>query len=196
MHASDGRGRPRKQAIDDAVLRATRELVEERGYEAFGMREVAERAGTSLGALYRRWPGKHHLVVAALRAATRGIDVEPTDDPEADLLEGLVLLAQSLNSGARPLLAHLLAHPDTELSRAIREAKIDPFGAAHRQRLRRVIGSPPDFEERAALAPALIILTAMTTGRPPDRDEIRNRIMPLHNPTGHNGPARSGAEQR
>jgi hypothetical protein len=122
-----------------------------------------------------------------------------TDDPEGDLLEGLVLLAQSLNSGARPLLAHLLAHllaePDTELSRAIREAKIDPFGAAHRQRLRRVIGSPPDLEERAALAPALIILTTMTTGRPPDRDEIRNRIMPLQNPTDPDGLSRSCAEQ-
>ena len=110
---------------------------------------------------------------------------------------GAVLLAQSLNGGARPLLARLLAKPGTELSRAIREAKIDPFGAAHRQRLRRVIGSPPDFEERAALAPALIILTAMTTGRPPDRDEIRGRIMPLHNPAARNGgPARSGAEPR
>jgi AcrR family transcriptional regulator len=137
------------------------------------VREVAERAGTSLRALYRRCPGKHDLVVAALRAATHGIDVEPTDDPEADLLEGLVLLAQSLNGGARPLLAHLLAKPDTELSRAIREAKIDPFGAAHRQRLRRVIGSPPDFEERAALGPALIIVTTMTTGHPPDRDEMQ-----------------------
>ena len=95
---------------------------------------------------------------------------------------GAVLLAQSLNSGARPLLAHLLAEPGTELSRAIREAKIEPFGAAHRQRLRRVIGSPPDFEGRAALAPALIILTTMTAGHPPDRDEIRDRIMPLQTP--------------
>ncbi|WP_329213109.1 TetR/AcrR family transcriptional regulator [Streptomyces sp. NBC_01485] len=182
MATGDGRGRPRKRDIDDAVLRVTRELVDERGYEAFGMREVAERAGTSLGALYRRWPGKHDLVVAALRAAARSIDVTPTDDPEADLLKGLVLLAQSLNGGARPLLAHLLAKPDSELSHAIREAKIDPFGAAHRQRLRRVIGSPPDFEERAALAPALIILTTMTTGHPPGQDEIRDRIMPLQRP--------------
>jgi AcrR family transcriptional regulator len=181
----DGRGRPRKPEIDGAVLRATRELVDERGYEAFGVREVAERAGTSLSALYRRWPGKHDLVVAALRAASHGIDVVPTDDAEADLLEGLVLLARSLNGGARALLAHLLAKPDSALSRAIREAKIDPFSAAHRERLRRVIGTPPDFEERAALAPALIILTTMTTGQPPDRDEIRDRIMPLQRPASH-----------
>jgi hypothetical protein len=57
------------------------------------------------------------------------------------------------------------------------------FGAAHRQRLHRVIGSSPDFEKHAALAPAPIILTTMTTGRPPGRDEIRNRIMPLQNPS-------------
>jgi AcrR family transcriptional regulator len=182
MGTGDGRGRPRKQAIDATALRVTRELLDERGYEALGMREVAERAGTSLSALYRRWPSKHDLVVAALSVAGRGLDVEPTEDAEADLLEGLVLLAQSLNGGARPLLAHLLAKPDSELSRAIREAKIDPFGIAHRERLRRVIGSPPDFEERAALGPALIILATMTNGQPPGRDEIRDRFMPLHAP--------------
>ncbi|MYV56656.1 TetR family transcriptional regulator [Streptomyces sp. SID3212] len=147
------------------------------------MSEVAERADTSLGALYRRWPGKRDLVVAALRAAaTRGIDVVPTDDPEADLLEGMVLLAQSLNGGARP--------PAGPPPGRIRDRTLtgDPrsqdrtFRAAHRQRLRRLIGSPPDFEERAALGPALIILITMTTGHPPDRAGINARIMPLHGP--------------
>lgn len=143
------------------------------------MRDVADRAGTSLGALYRRWPGKRQLVVASLRATARSIDVVPGDDPDADLLQGLVLLARSLEGGARPLLAHLLAEPESELSQAIIEAKITPFTAAHQQRLRRVIGSPPDFEDRAAVGPALIILQTMTTGRPPQEDEIRDRIVPL-----------------
>jgi AcrR family transcriptional regulator len=173
------RGRPRTPAIDEAVLTATRDLVDERGYDAFAMRDVAERAGTSLGALYRRWPGKRELVVAALRASTHSIDVTPSEDPDADLLQGLVLLAQSLDAGARPLLAHLLANPTSELSRAVLEAKITPFATAHQQRLRRVIGSPPDFETRAAAGPALIILQTMTTGHPPQEDEIRDRIMPL-----------------
>ena len=179
MTSAVGRGRPRRESIDESALLATRSLVDERGYEGFGMRDVAERSGASLGALYRRWTSKRELVVTALRAAGHQIDVVPSNDPEADLLRGLVELANSLNSGARPLLAHLLAEPHSELSRAILEAKIDPFAVAHRDRLRRVIGSPPDFEERAAAGPALIILQVMTTGEPPGEDEIRNRIVPL-----------------
>jgi AcrR family transcriptional regulator len=179
MTSAVGRGRPRRESIDESALLATRSLVDERGYEGFGMRDVADRSGASLGALYRRWTSKRELVVTALRAAGHQVDVVPSNDPEADLLRGLVGLANSLNSGARPLLAHLLAEPHSELSRAILEAKIDPFAVAHRDRLRRVIGSPPDFEERAAAGPALIILQVMTTGEPPGEDEIRNRIVPL-----------------
>jgi AcrR family transcriptional regulator len=179
MEAGTARGRPRARAIDAAVLTAARDLVNERGYDALAMRDVASRAGTSLAALYRRWPGKRELVVASLQATVRIIDVVPGDDPDADLLQGLVLLARSLEGGARPLLAHLLAEPESELSQAIIETKITPFTAAHQQRLRRVIGSPPDFEDRAAVGPALIILQTMTTGRPPQEDEIRDRIVPL-----------------
>ena len=178
MAASAGPGRPRQPEIEESALRSVRELIDERGYDAFGMREVAERAGVSLGALYRRWPGKRHLVVAGLRAATHEIEVEPTDDPEEDLLRGLILLADSLTGGARALLAHLLANPGSELSQAIREAKITPFTLSHQQRLRRVIGSPPDFDTRAAIGPALIILRTMTHGHPPSAEEIRDAILP------------------
>jgi AcrR family transcriptional regulator len=176
------RGRPRKAAIDETALRVTRELLHERGYEALGMREIAERAGIGLGALYRRWPGKRDLVVSALRVATDALDVPPTDDAEADVLRGLVLLARSLTGGVRALLAQLLAEPESELAQAIREAKLQPFAAAHRRRLERLLGPVPDLDDRVAIAPALIVQHLMTTGRLPTEDEIRERIMPLQRP--------------
>lgn len=177
--AGAARGRPRKAAVDETALRVTRELLHERGYEALGMRDVAERAGIGLGALYRRWPSKRELVVSALRAATDGMEVPPTDDPEADVVRGLVLLAQSLTGGALALLAQLLAEPESELAQAIREAKLQPFGETHRRRLERLIGPVPDLADHAAVAPALVILHVMRTGRPPTEAEIRARILPM-----------------
>lgn len=51
----------RKRVIDAAV-----ELAAGGGYEAVQMRDVAERADVALGTLYRYFPSKDHLLVAAL----------------------------------------------------------------------------------------------------------------------------------
>jgi AcrR family transcriptional regulator len=55
-------GRPRNPRIDEAVLRAAAELVVEVGYADLTVAAIAERAGTSKPAIYRRWPGKLHLL--------------------------------------------------------------------------------------------------------------------------------------
>lgn len=59
-------GRPRDPRIDGAVLRATVELLAETGYAALPVSAIAERAGTSKPAIYRRWPSKAHLVHEAV----------------------------------------------------------------------------------------------------------------------------------
>ena len=66
-------GRPRDPRIDSAVLRATVELLAETGYPGLLVSAIAQRAGTSKPAIYRRWPSKAHLVheaVFPLGAAT------------------------------------------------------------------------------------------------------------------------------
>ncbi|EWM13197.1 TetR/AcrR family transcriptional regulator [Kutzneria sp. 744] len=63
-----GRGRPRDRAIDDAALRAVRELLVEVGWEKLSMVAIAERANVGRPALYRRWPSKTHLVFEAVFA--------------------------------------------------------------------------------------------------------------------------------
>ena len=55
-------GRPRDQRIDDAVLAATAELLQEVGYAGLSIAAVAARAGTHKPAIYRRWPTKAQLV--------------------------------------------------------------------------------------------------------------------------------------
>ena len=48
------------------ILDATLALASKGGYDAVQMREVAERADVALGTLYRYFPSKIHLLVAAL----------------------------------------------------------------------------------------------------------------------------------
>lgn len=55
-------GRPRDARIDTAVLDATRQLLAEVGYAGLTLTAVAARAGTSVPAVRRRWPGKAHIV--------------------------------------------------------------------------------------------------------------------------------------
>lgn len=59
-------GRPRDKRIDAAVLRATVELLAETGYADLSVDAIAQRAGTSKPAIYRRWPGKAHVVHEAV----------------------------------------------------------------------------------------------------------------------------------
>lgn len=55
-------GRPRDLRIDAAVLEATVTLLSTHGYAGLSVAAVAERAGTTKPAIYRRWPSKAQLV--------------------------------------------------------------------------------------------------------------------------------------
>jgi len=60
-------GRPRDPRIEDAILEAARTRLVTDGYSRMSLADIASDAGSSKPALYRRWAGKHDLVVDALR---------------------------------------------------------------------------------------------------------------------------------
>jgi AcrR family transcriptional regulator len=66
--SGDHRTRPRRRghALDKAILQATLVEIDMSGYAALSMERVAERARASKASLYRRWPSKVELVLAAL----------------------------------------------------------------------------------------------------------------------------------
>ena len=66
--AAPGRGRPRSERSHRAILQATEELLEERGFVDLTMEEVAVRAQVSKATIYRRWPPKGTLVFDAFGA--------------------------------------------------------------------------------------------------------------------------------
>ena len=57
---------PAQRERRDRMLNAAMKLASDGGYEAVQMREVADDAGVALGTLYRYFPSKVHLLVAAL----------------------------------------------------------------------------------------------------------------------------------
>ncbi|AEF39159.1 TetR/AcrR family transcriptional regulator [Hoyosella subflava] len=82
-------GRPRDPQLDDAILRAALAVLDETGYAKLSLEEVARRAGTTRPAIYRRWPGRVPLVLAAI-AMRLAVPTPPdTGCTLCDLGEGL-----------------------------------------------------------------------------------------------------------
>ncbi|WP_433475222.1 TetR/AcrR family transcriptional regulator [Spirillospora sp. CA-142024] len=85
--------RRRGKALEDALLRAAWDELSESGYAALTMERVAVRAGTSRAVLYRRWPGKVDLVIAAIRHR-READPVPLPDT-GNLRDDLIAMLRS-----------------------------------------------------------------------------------------------------
>ena len=79
-------GRPRNPRIEQDALAAARELLTEGGYPAITMAAIAERAGTTKAALYRRWPAVPHLVHEAVFPNELSLDLHLGDDLATDIL--------------------------------------------------------------------------------------------------------------
>ncbi len=142
--------RRRGAALEQALLNAAWTEVTERGYDAFSIEGVAERAGTSRAVLYRRWPTKPQLVRAAIaHALNQGQHEAPdTGTVRGDLIEVLrranatraplaVLLtvqlapyyletSTSLADLREFLLEGRTAQLDVILQRATRRGELDP----------------------------------------------------------------------
>jgi AcrR family transcriptional regulator len=91
-------GRPRDPRIDRAVLDATAELLERDGYGQLTIAAIADRAGTTKTAIYRRWPTKAHLVHEAAFP-----DMERAARPDGGSGALAELLATMLTAGIEVL---------------------------------------------------------------------------------------------
>ena len=81
-------GRPRRAAIDAAIVRAAVELMTEGGVQATTLTAVAQRAGVARATVYLRWPTRSALIGAAARAAVGGQVLPLTGDVEQDIRVG------------------------------------------------------------------------------------------------------------
>jgi AcrR family transcriptional regulator len=109
-------GRPRDPRIDDAVLRATVELLGSSGYAALSVDAIAKSAGTSKPAIYRRWPSKAHLVHEAVFPISEATALPDTGSLTGDVREMVrratgVLTTPAARAAMPGLLAEMATDP-------------------------------------------------------------------------------------
>lgn len=131
-----GRGRPRSEESERAILDATRELLQEGGFGTLTIEEVARRAGVGKSTIYRRWPTKGTLVFEAFMIQFLG-ELPPPDTGtlRGDLLAVLRAWIHAVKGTATGhTLVGLIAEVqrDPELAQVWAEQFVSPVRAQHR----------------------------------------------------------------
>ena len=173
------RGRPRAADRDTAILDATQQLLDEIGYDRLRIQDVADRAHAGLATIYRRWPTKQALVIAALQLMAPEIPPE-TDDPRADLHTLLRYAVADMWGPRSHFLAGILAslRTDPELADAYRASGLKEARARLRGPIARIVGDhDPALDLRVDLAPAILAFRLLVGDEPADPDDtVRNLV--------------------
>jgi AcrR family transcriptional regulator len=104
------------------------ELAAEGGYDAVQMREVAERADVALGTVYRYFPSKVHLLVAAMSRTFESLQdnvrVDSSGTPEERIYRVVAAVTRYLARNRRlsGAMIRALMSADAEASREVEQA--------------------------------------------------------------------------
>ncbi len=122
-------GRPRNESYDEVILDATLAILFEEGYSGLTIDGVGARANVGRPTIYRRWPSKPALVIAALARSTGLAPTPDTGSLRGDLLAVQEHQVELMNStGFRRISPGLLADlaTDPELSETYLSEYIAP----------------------------------------------------------------------
>jgi AcrR family transcriptional regulator len=94
--ASRRPGRPRSEQAEQAIIEATLDLFAEQGFEGVCVEAVAARAGVGKATIYRRWPNKEELLLAALGALKSPYPEPRGDSVREDLIAMLSVMCADM----------------------------------------------------------------------------------------------------
>ena len=120
MPSAPPAGRPRDQHIDACVLDAALSELGDKGYRGFSLAAVAEAAGTTRPAIYRRWKDKSALIVDAVARLADTAPPVPSGDPHAGLM-----LAEAVDPAVREAYLEQIVGPRRARLRAILKAGVE-----------------------------------------------------------------------
>jgi AcrR family transcriptional regulator len=156
--------RRRGAELERAILRAAADELAESGYPGLTMERVAQRAGTNKNTIYRRWPNRAALGVAAYRHLAKDTLRAPdTGSLRDDALGVLRAINCDRSSPAAQILRGLLAgvSDDPELLAQLHEQAGDGGTTAWLTLLERAVArgeAPPDALHPRVATVALTLL--------------------------------------
>ena len=165
-------GRPQDQLLDAAILGAALKLVAEVGYERMSIEEVARRASTAKTSVYRRWPTKEAMVLAAVRFYIRDPSgrearaaAEDTGSLRGDLLAQARRLAALLTRERVSILAGLLLamRSQPEMAETVKGQIVQLEGSAVAAILRRAARRGERASTRPAATVAMVLPSVLFT---------------------------------
>jgi AcrR family transcriptional regulator len=183
-----GRGRPRSAEAEQAILDATLRMLGTHGVAGTTIEGVAAEAGVGKTTIYRRWPTKTDMILAALSDI-----VPPGDPPDTGTMAGdMAALAETqqrrlAGSGLAGIVPRVLAESmsDPELHQDFVDRVVNPFRNMLRLFIERGI-------ERGELRPDLeveplvdllhsipIYRILMSRGDPASLDQIPGAYLPI-----------------
>ncbi|WP_123029191.1 TetR/AcrR family transcriptional regulator [Mycolicibacterium stellerae] len=183
IRSSAGGAEPAWSPRECELLAVTLELLQEHGYDRLTVDAVAMTARASKATLYRRWPTKAELVLAAFVEGTRQVAVDPDT---GSLRDDLLRLGEQIR-------AHVSVHAGTiraVLVETSRSAKLDAmmheqFLDQRKALMSRVLARAVDRGEILASAitedlwdvlPGYLIYRTVLTGNTPAPETIHNLV--------------------
>jgi len=176
-------GRPYDHSGDSLILAATLDLLAERDYERVTLDEVAARTGKAKTTLYRRWPTKEELVLAAIRTAGRPPEAELLPDRGSLRADLLAVIDSSWLGGPQRRLAIFAGltsatRSSQSLAEVVRAEVTEPYVQIYRRLLHRAIDRGEIAAACAASIPVLAeVIPAMSTYRLHNGSEPADRAF-------------------
>jgi AcrR family transcriptional regulator len=170
-------------ARETELLAVTMELLQEHGYDRLTVDAVAAAARASKATVYRRWPSKAQLVLAALNEGLRHVAIPPNTGV---LREDLLRLG-SLICGHAELHASTIGAVLSELPRnpALGDVLQHEFIHQRRAVIQEVLQQAADRGDIASAAisdelwdvmPGYLVFRFLIPGRPPTADTVRELV--------------------
>jgi AcrR family transcriptional regulator len=169
------RGRKRDSERTAAILSAARDVLWEVGYDNLRIQDVAERACSGTGAIYRRWNDKDSLIAEAIRTG-KGPDYQVSDDAMADIAD-VVRGKADMAVNQPDLLPGLMSAMRS--SEAINDAVLGVYTTEPiRDNFARLLGEDyPHLDILGEMIPAIMLQRMVFDPEPVDADEFTSKMM-------------------